>query len=110
MTDEELIKRRDAVAVLVKAQIASCTCQVKTPDPDWHLHNCRYRILRDAEAMIEHVPSVATMPTGTDTTTWNAAIRAAADAMLPTIIDFRGSLYEPALNAAMGRILALLKP
>lgn len=78
MTGEELIKRRDAVAVLVKAQIASCTCQVKTPDPEWHLHNCRYRILRDAEAMIEHVPSVATMPTGTDTTTWNAAIQAAA--------------------------------
>ena len=44
-----------------------------------------------------------------DTAAWNAAIRAAADAMLPTIIDFRGSWYEPALKAARGRILALLK-
>ena len=111
MSDEELIKRRDAVAVLVKAQIASCTCQVKTPDPDWHLHNCRYRILRDAEAMIEHVPSVATMPTGTDTSTWNTAIQAAADAVLPEgDIAFRASWYEPALKAARGRILALMKP
>lgn len=48
--------------------------------------------------------------TRADTAAWNTAIQAAADAMLPTIIDFRGSWYEPALKAARGRILALLKP
>lgn len=54
---DELIRRIDALAVLRIAQIASCSCDVKTPDPDWHMYWCRYRILREAEAMIEHVPS-----------------------------------------------------
>lgn len=55
MTDDDLIRRGDALAVLMKAQVASCTCLTKTPDPDWHREGCRYRILREAEAMIEHV-------------------------------------------------------
>lgn len=59
MSDNDLIRRGDALAVLMKAQIASCTCLTKTPDPDWHREGCRYRILREAEAMIEHVPTFA---------------------------------------------------
>lgn len=55
----DLIDREAAFLVLRKAQIASCTCQIKTPDPDWHNHNCRYRILREIEAMIEHLPDAA---------------------------------------------------
>lgn len=51
-----LINKAEALAVLRKAQVASCTCQIKTPDPEWHSHNCRYRILREAEAMIDHLP------------------------------------------------------
>lgn len=58
-----LIDKAEAIAVLRKAQTASCTCQIKTPDPEWHSHNCRYRILREAEAMIDHVPDAeAAMP------------------------------------------------
>lgn len=56
------------------------------------------------------VKSIAALPAVMDTAAWNTAIQAAADGMLPTVIGFRGSLYEPALNAAMGRTLALLKP
>ena len=61
----DLIDRAAAFLVLRKAQIASCTCQIKTPDPDWHHHNCRYRILREIEAMIEHLPdadAIAALP------------------------------------------------
>ena len=54
-----LIDKDEALAVLRKAQVASCTCQIKTPDPEWHNHNCRYRILREAEAMIDHLPDAA---------------------------------------------------
>ena len=54
-----LIDKAEALAVLRKAQVASCTCQIKTPDPEWHSHNCRYRILREAEAMIDHLPDAA---------------------------------------------------
>lgn len=46
-----------------------------------------------------------------DTATWNTAVQAAADAVLPEgDIALQGSWYEPALKAARGRILALLKP
>ena len=62
MSNDDLIRRGDALAVLRKAQVASCTCQIKTPDPEWHSHNCRYRILREAEAMIDHVPAFETIP------------------------------------------------
>lgn len=55
-----LIDKAEALAVLRKAQVASCTCQIKTPDPEWHNHNCRYRILREVEAMIDHLPDAAT--------------------------------------------------
>lgn len=51
-----LIDKAEAMAVLRKAQTASCTCQIKTPDPEWHSYDCRYRILREAEAMIDHLP------------------------------------------------------
>lgn len=54
-----LIDKDEALAVLRKAQVASCTCQIKTPDPEWHSHNCRYRIIREAEAMIDHLPDAA---------------------------------------------------
>lgn len=54
-----LIDKAGALAVLKKAQVASCTCQIKTPDPEWHIHNCRYRILREVEAMIDHLPDAA---------------------------------------------------
>ena len=62
-TGKDMIWRQDALAVLIKAQGASCTCGIKTPDPDWHSHDCRYRVLREAEAMIEHVPEVS-LPAG----------------------------------------------
>lgn len=55
-----LIDKAEALAVLRKAQVASCTCQIKTPDPEWHNHNCRYRILREVEAVIDHLPDAAT--------------------------------------------------
>lgn len=61
-----VIDKAEALAVLRKAQIASCTCQIKTPDPEWHSHNCRYRILREAEAMIDHLPDAALPARGVD--------------------------------------------
>lgn len=59
MTDNDLIRRGDAIAVIVKAQTASCTCLTKTDDPSWHRDGCKYRVLRDVEAMIAHVQPVA---------------------------------------------------
>lgn len=59
MSDNDLIRRGDALAVIVKAQTASCTCLTKTDDPSWHRDGCTYRVLRDVEAMIDHVQPVA---------------------------------------------------
>lgn len=59
MSDKDLIRRGDALAVIVKAQTASCTCLTKTDDPSWHRDGCTYRVLRDVEAMIDHVQPVA---------------------------------------------------
>jgi len=83
MSDDDLIRRRDAMSLYAPDNIFSAAQRKR----------------------------IAALPAVTDTAAWNNAIQAAADAMLPEgDIAFRGSWYEPALKAARGRILALLKP
>ena len=38
---------------LISLTIASCTCQTKTPEPEWHQEQCRYRTLHEAIMFIE---------------------------------------------------------
>lgn len=38
-----------------EAMIGSCTCLTKTPNPDYHPPNCRYRVLHEAEVELQGV-------------------------------------------------------
>lgn len=47
--------RKKLIAVninLMFLQLNSCTCQVKTPDADYHHKECRYRLAKDSAAMV----------------------------------------------------------
>lgn len=38
---------------IIFAQIASCRCMTKTPDPDYHKEDCTYRVLYEAQKEIQ---------------------------------------------------------